>query len=770
MIITKPVTDFSGGIKSYTDPTKINEMEFPIYENAQPKSFGKNKAFNMRFGYDQYNTHQFNGTKTIVTLYEALFSSGAVLVGNDSDSSSSLMRYVATPYTGAFTSISGSGGSAFSSQLQYAMLRDRLYIANVNDGSTAYANRVWDKTNFLDAGCPPCNVTAMTASAGATGVLNGLYHYVVTFEYDGKQESATIFPIDSSSLLPRPIASGLTNKMVDLAGVPTGNARVTARKIYRTKTNTYAPLYYLTTLNDNTTTTYTDNMPDANLGTEADTTGLTDMQKPYISKYLCTHKDRLVSAYLTENYYTPLTSADVTVASSATAGSLTANGAYTFRFYKVWRDNLDNAGNVQFRYSLPYTVTGQLTGGNQSFDISYIGTNSDFGFIAFEMATTNGGAVFGFPTIASLIGTALASFPINTGIAGQLANPMPNIFASQFGIQTTYNSNVSISNAGTPDLTDRLNDKEIAFNNGDFITGLHGETNRVLAWKQKSIYAINTDTLDSTYWYTTKLIDGIGADDYSVKQFSLGNGFGYVWKSSRYVEGIGTFEIIYLWDGLGEPKPIGYDVLGYFSANSVTTFVDVIHDSSNNYIRIIMSGGLGKNEMIYDLSNNMWVSNYNNNTTLAFNCYCNTKSYGVLIGDTSGYVNYYNKALFRDKIATVATDYTANVQTKTFMSTNADLFLRRLTFDIEAGANFTGLIVNITVDGGTTANLTITGGVASAFNRLKTTLFTSINTKPFRQYYIAVSPTFTASSVRGSFKLLGITPEFQVKHQSQGGR
>lgn len=58
---------------------------------------------------------------------------------------------------------------------------------------------------------------------------------------------------------------------VRLSTIPKGDATITQRKIYRTKANATA-LLLLTTLADNTTTTYTDSTPDASLGAPAPTT------------------------------------------------------------------------------------------------------------------------------------------------------------------------------------------------------------------------------------------------------------------------------------------------------------------------------------------------------------------------------------------------------------------------------------------------------------------------------------------------------------------
>jgi hypothetical protein len=104
---------------------------------------------------------------------------------------------------------------------------------------------------------------APTVAVGAAGVLTGAYTYKVTFvtaqgETSGGTTSATVNP---------------SSQQVNLSAIPTGAATlpvpVTARKIYRSKASGVDGFQQLvTTLNDNTTTTYTDNTADGSLGVQ----------------------------------------------------------------------------------------------------------------------------------------------------------------------------------------------------------------------------------------------------------------------------------------------------------------------------------------------------------------------------------------------------------------------------------------------------------------------------------------------------------------------
>ena len=105
--------------------------------------------------------------------------------------------------------------------------------------------------------------TACTATLIATetgNVDNGSHSYKITYVNDtGETELGAA----SNS-----VTVDDTHKQVSLTDIPTSSSgSVTKRKIYRTKAGG-SDYYYLATINDNTTTTYTDNTADANLGTE----------------------------------------------------------------------------------------------------------------------------------------------------------------------------------------------------------------------------------------------------------------------------------------------------------------------------------------------------------------------------------------------------------------------------------------------------------------------------------------------------------------------
>jgi hypothetical protein len=68
-----------------------------------------------------------------------------------------------------------------------------------------------------------------------------------------------------------------------LSAIPVGIAGVTARKLWRAKANDWTYFQFLTTLADNTTTTYTDRIADASLGANAPTVGTLSASQVQIS-------------------------------------------------------------------------------------------------------------------------------------------------------------------------------------------------------------------------------------------------------------------------------------------------------------------------------------------------------------------------------------------------------------------------------------------------------------------------------------------------------
>lgn len=113
--------------------------------------------------------------------------------------------------------------------------------------------------NQADYYAPSAGASSLTAG---TNLGIGMYYYRVTYVLStGETNSAGLTTIVTTS----------GNQAVNLSSIPvySGPLVCSARKIYRTKVGAYGngPYYLVATINDNSTTTYTDTTPDASLVT-----------------------------------------------------------------------------------------------------------------------------------------------------------------------------------------------------------------------------------------------------------------------------------------------------------------------------------------------------------------------------------------------------------------------------------------------------------------------------------------------------------------------
>lgn len=129
--------------------------------------------------------------------------------------------------------------------------------------------RAWCRIHAGNQDRAPDAPTAALAGAGAGNVDNGAHRYLVVFvTAAGKTNAGT--PSAAATVVDK-----TANGKVALTGIALGSTAVTAREIYRTAAGGTSYLL-LATLNDNTTTTYTDNIADASLGAGAPSVNTTD--------------------------------------------------------------------------------------------------------------------------------------------------------------------------------------------------------------------------------------------------------------------------------------------------------------------------------------------------------------------------------------------------------------------------------------------------------------------------------------------------------------
>lgn len=131
----------------------------------------------------------------------------------------------------------------------FGILNDKLFISNGFDYPLVY-----DGTYVKEMGAPTAKDLLVA------GGLTGTYFYAMTYIIDGVE---LVLGTVSNTIT-------VTSKSIDL-DLPVGIATTTARKIYRTEAGG-SQLKLVTTINDNTTTTYQDNVVDGSLGANIPTT------------------------------------------------------------------------------------------------------------------------------------------------------------------------------------------------------------------------------------------------------------------------------------------------------------------------------------------------------------------------------------------------------------------------------------------------------------------------------------------------------------------
>jgi len=202
------------------------------------------------------------------TLYEAI----------KSDGTSHLLAFCGT---GIY--VSTDGGATFST-LKTGLTANRkwscyTYADNVIMVNGVDANQIYDFSTVRDMGLTD-PTTAPTLAVGAAGLLTGDYYYWVSFVYSGSESNVGL-----KSAVVAPSA-----QKVNVTDIPLGGTGCTQRKLYRTKAGGTVG-YELHTINDNTTTEYTDNDVDDLLSWK---TAPTNNTPPPISKFIIEKDERIL--------------------------------------------------------------------------------------------------------------------------------------------------------------------------------------------------------------------------------------------------------------------------------------------------------------------------------------------------------------------------------------------------------------------------------------------------------------------------------------------
>lgn len=170
----------------------------------------------------------------------------------------------------------------------FESFNQHIFIGSVNDGLHWLRWTPYTYNNNTLAYAGKCGVAAPanagTIAAGANGALTGVYRGVYTFvNYKGHESAPSPITNNGNAL-------SVSGKVISWSNIAAGGAGTVARKLYRT-VNDGALYLYLTTINDNTTTTYNDSTLDTSLGSEVDYEG-SDLPPDNI-RGMCTSGARL---------------------------------------------------------------------------------------------------------------------------------------------------------------------------------------------------------------------------------------------------------------------------------------------------------------------------------------------------------------------------------------------------------------------------------------------------------------------------------------------
>lgn len=320
-------------------------------------------------------------------------------------------------------------------------------------------------------------------AAGTGLTASKWYHYVVAY-WDG-----TNYWYSTAQSNPLQMGAS-TNKQVSLTGVPLGPATTLSRFIFRTKADNTAALsqtdttyYYLTTLNDNITTTYTDSTADSSLGGTA-------------GAVLSATVNNIGLGYVASDTLT-------LSQTGGSSGTLTVNTIYSTgsNVGTITSVSIDAAGSG---YTSASNV--QVTGGS--------GTGATFNITTtptWAVITSNNSSAFGGLNVTPPHGT----FPfINQGYFW-LADDQSG---TQYGQSTAYFSAVN-----DPDYFLSTNYFLIRPDDGDAITFINSYLGYLTIGKTNTISKIYTQAASPTSWSVSQPFSFLGCiSPYSAVSTPLG--------------------------------------------------------------------------------------------------------------------------------------------------------------------------------------------------------------------------------------------------------
>jgi hypothetical protein len=248
------LSDLGGGLSQGVDPTDIDDRELQDVRNFYPFS----KRLILRAGISR-----ITGSPTANRFHE--HTSG----GFAYNTASGAWTFI----VGGLTSLGKLDGSSLvqiphsdltvytsnTDPWSFAQYKDVVYAAREGAGTLQRT----DGDSIQDSGIAAPSSTATLADGGAGNLDAGDYIGVVTFY--NSETGAESNPSDVTATL----TLG-ASKQIAWSSIPVStNPQVNARRLYRTLVDQQGVYYLVTQINDNFTTTYTDNTLETALGVDA---------------------------------------------------------------------------------------------------------------------------------------------------------------------------------------------------------------------------------------------------------------------------------------------------------------------------------------------------------------------------------------------------------------------------------------------------------------------------------------------------------------------
>jgi len=269
--VVYPVEALDGGLNTKYDAAILADNESPDCLNVTYDNLG---GVQTRLGMSKLNT------ATVGT-----FVGDGLFTYRQNDTTEKMIGvWNGTAYqlgTTTFVTI-GSAQSVWTAGTRVDGVTYQNLFFMCNGGSEPYK---YNGTEFTRHGItqPNSGPTAVSGTAGSSGPAAGDVNYKV-----GYMNSYSVEGDVSAATTTLTVASTATVSLTSIPVAPTSFG-VAARRLYRKDANTAGAYKLVATINDNTTTTYTDQTLAANLGASAPV----DAGRPGFWKFIVKHQERL---------------------------------------------------------------------------------------------------------------------------------------------------------------------------------------------------------------------------------------------------------------------------------------------------------------------------------------------------------------------------------------------------------------------------------------------------------------------------------------------